>query len=1177
MTVGQTGFAAPITAEIDTPDPTPSDGRVPQDSLPEMILPSVFADENDANAVSFEAGSQVTQTPWQLSAPADGKENGTQTAESLANSFRVDHTFTLTDVNPNNPGVPTNDTGFEYGQANANALIVSLTETIAEDFVVPGGNPAGGQTVGQVAPATPDIADVEIFVTGEAVAFDDTLLSPELTLSGPLVSIDDFRGDPSFAGIDGSGFAVVILDTGIDLDHPHFGPDLDRDGVSDRIVYQYDFADGDSSAAAANSGHGTNVTGIALSSDSTYTGIAPGADIIHLKVFEDSGTGYFSYVEDALRWVAANAAAYNIASVNLSMSDFDNHSTPQEIYGVADEMALLAAQNVVVVSSSGNSFAGFNSVQGVSYPSADPNSLSVGAVFDTDNENGWTYGSAGTAFSAVAGQITPFSQRDDELTDIFAPGAPITAAGLHGGLSTLHGTSMAAPHIAGIVALAQQLAVQELDRMLTVTEFTELMVSTGQTINDGDDENDNVINTGLDFPLVDVVALGQAIQALAPPPVLSISPLDAVQLEGNDGTTTFTFTVTRTGGTHKAVTVDFDVEGSGSEPAPFSGNLAHHSTIQSGFHTHYFYGATYPWAIFAGETLFTQIYLDPLNVPNEIMLQWGAQDGWGHRAYWGSDNIGGGVNGTESRYYMGELPEAGEWVRLEVPAALVGLENSDLTGMAFTLHGGRASWDYTGVNDGFSDIVWVDDELPEGAIGGGLFDTWDFTGGNSANAADFGGTLPSGTLTFAPGETTKTITLEIAGDDAIEADEDFIITLSNATDGVEIAEATASATIQDDDDTPPLLSIAAADAIKPEGGDEQTSLSFEITRSGNTDKAVDVDFTVSGNGTAPEPYSGELAHQSSVVDGFHTHYFYGTEHSWSVFSGETLFTYIYLDPINTPSEIMLQWGAKDGWEHRAYWGNNDIDVGIEGTESLLHMGDLPEAGKWVRLEVPADAVGLGNADLNGMFFSLFGGRATWDYTGVNDGFSDIVWVDDELPEGAIAGGLFEAWEFTSGTSADADDFGGTYPSGTVSFAPGETSKIITIDISGDTTVETDEEFLITLSNATGTAEIIDATATGTIQNDDVQPAPVEEPAADEILPEEILIDEDLLVFSSDEHAENNDGADEDIYLAALDDSGDATDKAQEVRSDVLTQFEDGSSADILGVAPDQAETENSLI
>jgi hypothetical protein len=51
------------------------------------------------------------------------------------------------------------------------------------------------------------------------------------------VDLDHFRSDQSFQGIDGSGLSAVIIDTGIDLDHPFFGPNSDGDGVSDRIVY----------------------------------------------------------------------------------------------------------------------------------------------------------------------------------------------------------------------------------------------------------------------------------------------------------------------------------------------------------------------------------------------------------------------------------------------------------------------------------------------------------------------------------------------------------------------------------------------------------------------------------------------------------------------------------------------------------------------------------------------------------------------------------------------------------------------------------------------------------------------------------------------------------------------------------------------------------------------------
>lgn len=130
-------------------------------------------------------------------------------------------------------------------------------------------------------------------------------------------------------------------------------------------------------------------------------------------------------------------------------------------------------------------------------------------------------------------------------------------------------------------------------------------------------------------------------------------------------------------------------------PTPYSGLLAHRSTIAAGAHQHYFEGASATLDVAVGETLFAWVYLDPANMPGEIMLQW--NDGiWDHRAYWGGNLIPWGVDGTNSRRYMGPLPTAGQWVRLEVPAAMVGLEGRTLRGMAFTLYDGGATWDLAG-------------------------------------------------------------------------------------------------------------------------------------------------------------------------------------------------------------------------------------------------------------------------------------------------------------------------------------------------------------------------------------------------------------------------------------------------------------------------------------------------
>ena len=189
--------------------------------------------------------------------------------------------------------------------------------------------------------------------------------------------------DPRFAGLDGQGLSVVVIDTGIDPDHSFFGPDANGDGVADRIVFQYDFADGDADAGDYSS-HGSHVSSIIASQDGDYPGVAPGVDVIHLKVFSDSGRGNFAYLEQALQWVVQNADTYHVAAVNMSLGDGQNWSQPVGLYGVADELAALDALGVITVSAAGNSYAVYGGREGLAYPAADPHSLAVGAVWDSD-------------------------------------------------------------------------------------------------------------------------------------------------------------------------------------------------------------------------------------------------------------------------------------------------------------------------------------------------------------------------------------------------------------------------------------------------------------------------------------------------------------------------------------------------------------------------------------------------------------------------------------------------------------------------------------------------------------------------------------------------------------------------------------------------------------------------
>ena len=130
----------------------------------------------------------------------------------------------------------------------------------------------------------------------------------------------------------------------------------------------------------------------------------------------------------------------------------------------------------------------------------------------------------------------------------------------------------------------------------------------------------------------------------------------------------------------------------------------------------------------------------------------------------------------------------------------------------------------------------------------------------------------------------------------------------------------------------------------------------------------------------PASFSGAAAHQSALVSGIHEHSFVDATNTLEVFPGDTLFAYVYLDLTSPPREIMIEWN--DGcWEHRAFWGENLIQWGEYGTSDRLDMGALPPAGQWVRLEIPASALQLEGAVLKGMRFTLYDGRATWDYAG----------------------------------------------------------------------------------------------------------------------------------------------------------------------------------------------------
>jgi subtilisin family serine protease len=374
--------------------------------------------------------------------------------------------------------------------------------------------------------------------------------------SNQYMGVNDFRSGnnfpgyrPEFAGIDGAGKGIVIIDTGINEKHPFF---------KGRIVAKQDYIADKKDQAVDNNGHGTLVASIAAGKDpdGKYSGVAPGASIIALKAATNEGNypedanGRLRTVEQALQWVIENAGVFNIVSVNMSFGDSKNYIDNSDLLkerikaaGINDELALLAKQGIVVVGTAGNDYAKYQE-QGLSYPGADPNVLPVGAVWNrqlknTDNLNiskklrrngsntytplpkeAWLNQNDEVDFTNVPGQIWGASQRlSAPRKMVFASGAQIIGAGLGSSPSDLsnvmtdlettqdlswqrktrndknpgfylvsdRGTSMAAPQVAGMVALAQDVALKTFGTKLTPEKIRQLIYDTGNPLPDPTD------------------------------------------------------------------------------------------------------------------------------------------------------------------------------------------------------------------------------------------------------------------------------------------------------------------------------------------------------------------------------------------------------------------------------------------------------------------------------------------------------------------------------------------------------------------------------------------------------------------------------------------------------------------------------------------------------------------
>jgi subtilisin len=243
-----------------------------------------------------------------------------------------------------------------------------------------------------------------------------------------------------------SGVSIAVLDSGIDL------ANSDLNAVSGINCIK------SGRSAQDDNGHGTNVAGIiaAKNQGAGVVGVAPGTKLYAVKVLGSTGSGTLSQILCGVNWVTANAAALNIKVANMSLigaGQNDNNCGNTNKDAEHQAICNSTKAGVSYITAAGNNSASFANYTPAVYPEV----LTVTAMSDTDG----TPGATGPVPTCVSGQkddsYATYSNyavaTNDQAHTIAAPGTCVISDQLGGGRSTYYGTSQAAPHAAGTVAL----------------------------------------------------------------------------------------------------------------------------------------------------------------------------------------------------------------------------------------------------------------------------------------------------------------------------------------------------------------------------------------------------------------------------------------------------------------------------------------------------------------------------------------------------------------------------------------------------------------------------------------------------------------------------------------------------------------------------------------------------
>jgi len=255
----------------------------------------------------------------------------------------------------------------------------------------------------------------------------------------------------------GKGQTIAIVDTGIDFTHP----DLQAKNIAgiEFDCYHYTNCDG-STTVTDLQGHGTHVAGIAAASG-TLNGIAPGANLIALKMFNGSSSTFTDTVaiERALYWTVAHKDQYNISVVSMSIasSGWFVGTCDANFPTLAAAINNANSHGIAVAVSTGN----HGKTDRISVPSCISNAIPVAA---SNKDDTWA----------------SYSNRNSNVK-VVAPGTGIISTKKGGGYTTMSGTSMAAPMVAASFAMVNQY-LQSRGKTMTPKEIESLLAKSGDKL-----------------------------------------------------------------------------------------------------------------------------------------------------------------------------------------------------------------------------------------------------------------------------------------------------------------------------------------------------------------------------------------------------------------------------------------------------------------------------------------------------------------------------------------------------------------------------------------------------------------------------------------------------------------------------------------------------------------------